>query len=144
MFTAMQGRTTTPIVTAASRGLGLALAGAPPQHGWALVIDARVPDRHPDALLELQPAHPPAAPLVPITGDVSAPVHRLALVEAARGLGGLELLVNNAGVLGPSPLPPLADYPLDGLREVVEVNLVAPLALFQATADLLRAAPGGG
>jgi NAD(P)-dependent dehydrogenase (short-subunit alcohol dehydrogenase family) len=140
----MQGRTPTAIVTGASRGLGLALAGGLRQRGWALVIDARDPEGLRDAVLELQGANPSEAPVVAIPGDVSDPVHRLALVEAARGLGGLDLLVNNAGVLGPSPLPPLADYPLDGLREVVEVNLVAPLGLFQATADLLRAAPGGG
>jgi NAD(P)-dependent dehydrogenase (short-subunit alcohol dehydrogenase family) len=140
----MQGRTPTAIVTGASRGLGLALAGGLRQRGWALVIDARDPDGLRDAVLELQGANPSEAPLLAVPGDVTDAVHRLALVEAARGLGGLDLLVNNAGVLGPSPLPPLADYPLDGLREVVEVNLVAPLALFQATAELLKAAPGGG
>jgi NAD(P)-dependent dehydrogenase (short-subunit alcohol dehydrogenase family) len=85
-----------------------------------------------------------STPIVSIAGDVNDPAHRHALAGAARELGGLDLLVNNAGVLGPSPLPPLSNYPLDGLREVVEVNVVAPLALFQATAELLRASPGGG
>jgi NAD(P)-dependent dehydrogenase (short-subunit alcohol dehydrogenase family) len=140
----MQGRTPTAIVTGASRGLGLALAGGLRQHGWALVIDARDPEGLREAEHELRGANPTEAPLLAIPGDVRDAGHRRALAQASRDLGGLELLVNNAGVLGPSPLPPLADYPLDGLREVLDVNLVAPLALFQATADLLRAAPGGG
>ncbi|MBJ7600309.1 MAG: short-chain dehydrogenase [Candidatus Nephthysia bennettiae] len=140
----MPGRIPTAIVTGGSRGLGLALAGGLRGLGWALVIDARDPDGLQQGELELRRGNPSGAPLVAIAGDVRDAAHRRALVEAARDLGGLDLLVNNAGVLGPNPLPPLADYPLDGLREVVEVNLVAPLALFQATADLLRAAPGGG
>jgi NAD(P)-dependent dehydrogenase (short-subunit alcohol dehydrogenase family) len=132
------------IVTGASRGLGRALAGGLRRRGWALVIDGRDREALREAELDLRRRHPSEAPLLALPGDVTAPEHRRALAEAAGRLGGLDLLVNNAGVLGPSPLPPLAGYPLDGLREVVEVNLVAPLALFQATADLLRAAPGGG
>ena len=132
------------IVTGASRGLGRALAGGLRGRGWALVIDGRDPDALQEAELDLRRASPSEAPLLAVPGDVTDPDHRRALAEAAGRLGGLDLLVNNAGVLGPSPLPALAEYPLDGLREVVEVNLVAPLALFQATADLLRAAPGGG
>jgi NAD(P)-dependent dehydrogenase (short-subunit alcohol dehydrogenase family) len=66
------------------------------------------------------------------------------MAGAARALGGLDLLVNNAGILGPSPLPPLTDYPIDRLRDVIEVNVVAPLALVQETIGLLRASPGGG
>ena len=55
--------------------------------------------------------------------------HRRQLVEAAGE--PIDLLVNNASVLGPSPQPPLADYPLEELRRVYEVNVVAPLALVQ-------------
>jgi len=64
-----------------------------------------------------------------ITGDVADPAHRRALVEAAGGR--IDLLVNNASVLGPSPQPQLRDYPLDELRRVYEVNVLAPLALVQ-------------
>jgi NAD(P)-dependent dehydrogenase (short-subunit alcohol dehydrogenase family) len=132
------------IVTGASRGLGRAIAAGLRAGGWALVLDARDASTLRTSEEELRWDGAASTPIVSIPGDVNDPAHREALAGAARELGGLDLLVNNAGVLGPSPLPPLARYPLDGLREVVEVNVVAPLALFQATAELLRAAPGGG
>jgi NAD(P)-dependent dehydrogenase (short-subunit alcohol dehydrogenase family) len=135
------------IVTGASRGLGRALAGGLREIGWALIVDGRDADALRAAegdLRRVAAAAESDPPILAIPGDVTDPGHRRALSDAARELGRLDLLVNNAGVLGPSPLPPLAEYPLAGLREVIEVNLVAPLALFQETADLLRAAPGGG
>ena len=112
----------TAIVTGASRGLGLALSRALAERGWRLVIDAR----------EAGPLEAAAAGLpdvVALPGDVSDPSHRRALVEAAGG--GIDLLVNNASLLGPSPQPALADYPLDVLEEVYRVNVFAPLALIQ-------------
>jgi len=77
-----------------------------------------------------------------VPGDVTDPAHRAALVAAAGDLGGADLVVNNAGILGPSPQPPLAEYPLDVLRAVYEVNVVAPLALAQATLPGLRVRGG--
>jgi NAD(P)-dependent dehydrogenase (short-subunit alcohol dehydrogenase family) len=117
----------TAIVTGASRGLGLALARALAQRGWRLVIDAR----------EAAPLDAAAAELgaLAIAGDVADAAHREALVAAA---GPVDLLVNNASVLGPSPQPALADYPLDTLEHVYRVNVLAPLALFQ----LAPLAPG--
>jgi NAD(P)-dependent dehydrogenase (short-subunit alcohol dehydrogenase family) len=132
------------IVTGASRGLGRALAGGLAGRGWSLVVDGRDPEALAAAAEELRALEPPGGQVVAIPGDVTDPAHRRALAEAAHALGGLDALVNNAGVLGPSPLPPLASYPLDGLRDVFEVYVAAPLALFQETARLLRAAPGGG
>jgi NAD(P)-dependent dehydrogenase (short-subunit alcohol dehydrogenase family) len=64
-----------------------------------------------------------------IAGDVADPEHRRALVEAAGA--EIDLIANNASLLGPSPLPALADYPLDELRRVYEANVIAPLALVQ-------------
>jgi len=119
------------IVTGGSRGLGRALAEGLVARGWSVVADARTA-----ADLVAGPG------VVAVPGDVTDPAHRRALVDAARALGGLDLLVNNASVLGPSPQPGLADYPLDALRRVYEVNVVAPLALIQAALPLLRA--GGG
>ncbi|HJQ74406.1 MAG TPA: SDR family oxidoreductase, partial [Gaiellaceae bacterium] len=74
---------------------------------------------------------------VSIPGDVSDAEHRRALVEAAGDK--IDLVVNNASLLGPSPQPPLAEYPLDELGRVYEVNVLAPLALVQQV--LPRLAP---
>ena len=65
--------------------------------------------------------------IVAVVGDITDDDHRHDLTAAAFDLGGLDLVVNNAGTLGTSPLPSLADYPLDDLRIAFEVNVVAPL-----------------
>ncbi len=116
------------IITGASRGLGLALARELAARGWGLVLDARGADELRTVDVELAPL----TSVVTIAGDITDPEHRAALVWAAERLGGLDALVNNASHLGPSPQPSLADYPLDELRRVYEVNVIAPLALVQA------------
>jgi NAD(P)-dependent dehydrogenase (short-subunit alcohol dehydrogenase family) len=131
------------IVTGGSRGLGKALTRALLDRGWSVVTDGRDPDALERTATELRGPRsgrnpdPPGAPLVTVAGDVTDAGHRRQLVAAARALGGLDLLVNNAGILGPSPQPPLSVYPLDALREVYEVNVVAPLAIIQAALPLL-------
>src|SRR3954454_20321504 len=110
------------IVTGASRGLGLALSRELDRRGWRLVVDARGAD----ALLK---ATDGLSAVTAVAGDVAAPAHRRALVEAAGSR--IDLLVNNASLLGPSPQPPLAEYPLDVLEDVYRVNVLAPLALIQ-------------
>jgi NAD(P)-dependent dehydrogenase (short-subunit alcohol dehydrogenase family) len=128
------------IITGASRGLGLALATGLAGAGWQLVVDARGAEDLAGAVKEIEwGAH---GQVVALAGDVTDAEHRRALVAAAGRLGGLDLLVNNAGILGPSPQPALADYPLDALREVYEVNVVAPLALIQLALPALRARHG--
>jgi NAD(P)-dependent dehydrogenase (short-subunit alcohol dehydrogenase family) len=124
------------IVTGASRGLGLALSRALAERGWSLVVDARGADALAAAAAELSALG--SGSVVAVPGDVATAVHREALVEAAAGLGGLDLLVNNASVLGPSPQPALADYPLHVLRSVFEVNVLAPVALAGLALPLLR------
>ena len=120
------------IVTGASRGLGLALTRALVERGWRVVVDAR------DAS-SLRAAWPAAPDAVLVAGDVASAAHRRALVAAAGP--SLDLLVNNASALGPSPQPTLADYPLDELRRVYETNVFAPIALVQqALPSLARAA----
>jgi NAD(P)-dependent dehydrogenase (short-subunit alcohol dehydrogenase family) len=127
---------TVAIVTGASRGLGFALAEGLVDTGWRVVIDGRDESVLRAAAQLLGPS------AVTVAGDVTDPAHRAALVDAADALGGADLLVNNAGILGPSPQPPLADYPLDALRSVYEVNVVAPISLAQAVLPGLRARGG--
>jgi NAD(P)-dependent dehydrogenase (short-subunit alcohol dehydrogenase family) len=110
------------IVTGASRGLGLALARALSERGWRLFVDARNGE-------DLERAVGRLTRVVSLPGDVGDARHRAALVETAGD--GIDLLVNNASTLGPSPRPPLAGYPVDALAEVYAVNVLAPLALTQ-------------
>src|ERR1044072_1673191 len=118
----------TAIITGASRGLGLALARALAERGWRLVIDAREARTLNEAATELAPRTdaPARAGAVPDPAPGRAPT-------AAAG-DRVDLLVNNASILGPSPQPNLADYPLDVLQRVYEVNVIAPLALIQLAA----------
>lgn len=126
------------IVTGASRGLGLATSRALAGAGWSLVIDARNGDDLARAEAELSTSTTVTA----VAGDVADPEHRRRLVGAAAALGRLDLLVNNASILGPSPQPRLAEYPIDVLRRVYEVNVLAPLALTQEAIPALRDGSG--
>jgi NAD(P)-dependent dehydrogenase (short-subunit alcohol dehydrogenase family) len=113
------------IITGASRGLGLALARTLARTGWRLVIDAR-------GGAELERVARELGALTEVTaipGDVTDPAHRRALASA--GGEQVDLLVNNASTLGPSPQPQLAEYPLRELQRVYEANVLAPLALIQ-------------
>jgi len=125
----------TAIVTGASRGLGLALSRSLAERGWRLVVDARGDDALETARAELAAL----TDVVAVAGDIADAEHRAALVAAAGPR--VHALVNNASVLGPSPQPELADYPLDVLEHVYRVNVLAPLALAQAVLPLL---PAGG
>ncbi len=123
------------IITGSSRGLGLALARALAERQWALVIDAR-------GGIELERAARELGALtevVAMAGDVADDWHRGALVDAAGD--HVDLLVNNASLLGPSPQPPLGSYPLDVLERVYRVNVLAPVALAQL---VLPRMPDGG
>src|SRR3954468_15820547 len=131
MATSPSSNAPVAIVTGASRGLGRALAYALAVRGWRLVIDARGADALERARAELA-THTTVDALV---GDVTDPRHRAALVTAAGAR--VDLLVNNASRLGPSPQPPLHAYPLDALERVYAVNVIAPLALAQLALPLM-------
>lgn len=129
---------TTALITGASRGLGLALARRLAERGWTLIIDARSSAALEEARAELSLL----TDTIAIAGDVTDPAHRDALAAAASRVGGLDALINNASILGPSPQPALVDYPLETLEAVYRANVVAPLALFQAVRRSLK--PGAG
>ena len=123
------------LITGASRGLGRATARALAGRGWTLVADARAEE-------DLASAMRGIADVVAIPGSVTDPWHRARLAAAVTELGRLDLLMNSASRLGPSPQPPLRDYPLAELSRVYDTNVVAPLALFQLLAGPLAAAGG--
>jgi NAD(P)-dependent dehydrogenase (short-subunit alcohol dehydrogenase family) len=126
------------IITGASRGLGLALATALADRGWILVVDARGAE----ALKAARDDLAGRTDVVAIPGDIANDGHLEALVAAARERGRLDLVVNNASLLGPSPQPRLAEYPIDVLENVYRVNVFAPLRLIQLALPLLRPADG--
>jgi NAD(P)-dependent dehydrogenase (short-subunit alcohol dehydrogenase family) len=119
--------------------LGRALAEGLIRAGWSVVIDGRDADAVQNAESELRALLTgKAQEVVGLDGDITDAQHRAELVMAAHDRGGLDLLVNNAGTLGASPLPMLADYPLEELRVAFEVNVVAPLGMIQDALPLLE------
>lgn len=126
------------LITGASRGLGETLA-----HLLAgshrLILTARGADGLAQVGADLQAK---GAEVVTLAGDVGSGSHRRRLIEAARNLERLDLLINNASLLGPSPQPELTHYPLETLEVVLNVNLLAPIGLIQESVPLLEASQG--
>jgi NAD(P)-dependent dehydrogenase (short-subunit alcohol dehydrogenase family) len=129
------------LITGGSRGLGRALGEGLARLGWSVVIDARDAGALEEAAAAMREASAGGASVTAIAGDVTSSQHRAALAEAVGVLGGLDLLVNNASLLG-APLVQLADLGDDTLRRLYDANVVAPLALVQAVLPALRASGG--
>lgn len=127
------------IITGASKGLGRALGAGLAGNGWDLVLDARTASVLDESAEELRSY---GTRVEALPGDVTDAGHRAELVAAARRLGGLGLLVNNASALGAEPLVRLDGLALDGLRAALETNVVAPLGLVQEALPLLRESAG--
>ena len=127
----------TAIVTGASAGLGLALTRRLVADGWRVVVDARHAGRLREAVREL-----PLGRVTAVPGDVADAAHRADLVEAAAALGGIDLLVNNASMLGGSPQPRLADLTADVLSDVLRTNTVAPMDIVRRALPALTQARG--
>jgi NAD(P)-dependent dehydrogenase (short-subunit alcohol dehydrogenase family) len=126
------------LITGASRGLGRALAEELSARGWNLIVDGR----DPTALNDAAARWSGAGEVVTIPGDVGDAGHREELAAAVRREGGLDLLVNNASALGPSPLPRLERFPVDELERLFRINGLAPLALMQGVLRELTAVAG--
>jgi NAD(P)-dependent dehydrogenase (short-subunit alcohol dehydrogenase family) len=124
------------LITGASRGLGLALARQLARLQWTLILDARGAEALEKAHTELV-RH---TTVIALAGDINDKVHRQALMKAASDVNGLDAVVNNASMLGPSPQPELLAYPLDILEQVYRTNVIAPLALLQEVRPLLKPA----
>ena len=128
------------VVTGASRGLGREIALALARRGWDLVVDARGSAALTGVADELHAAG--ATSVEALAGSVAEPEHRARLSEAVDRLGRLDLLVNNASMLGPSPMPRLSVYPVEVLEQVYAVNVTAPLALAQLLLPTLATSQG--
>ena len=126
------------LVTGGSRGLGKAITRSLLARGWSVVTDARGSSKLGAAAAELRAGLPPGVELIALVGDVTDAGHRDTLMQSAAQLGGLDLVVNNAGILGPSPQPPLAEYPVERMSEVYAANTLAPLAVIQVALRLLH------
>jgi NAD(P)-dependent dehydrogenase (short-subunit alcohol dehydrogenase family) len=126
--------TTTALITGASAGLGRASALALAARGWDLILTARTLD--PLTLVR------EATGAMAVAGDVADPAHRVRLAAVVADLDRLDLVINNASALGPSPMPRLAEYPLDDFTTVLATNIVAPLAILQMALPKLQAAKG--
>lgn len=124
----------TALITGASRGLGLALARELARRGWTLIIDARGNE----ALAAAQSELAALTRVIVLPGDITDSAHCQALAHAAHEVGGLDVVVNNASILGPSPQPDLLHYPLDVMEQVYRTNVIAPLAVIQAVASTFK------
>jgi NAD(P)-dependent dehydrogenase (short-subunit alcohol dehydrogenase family) len=120
------------LITGASRGLGLVVARVLADRGYALVINARGREALDQAAAGLSLISPH---VVSVAGDVTDAALRLQLIDAARGLGGLDLLVNNASELG--GVGPLVNFDVPRFGRLFPVNVGAPMALTQLALPLL-------
>jgi short-subunit dehydrogenase len=126
------------LVTGASAGLGKALATALARRQWTLILDARTDVTLASVTAELSRD----TEVVAVTGDVSIAAHRAQLLAVIEQVGRLDLLVNNASTLGPSPMPALTHLDLAELSEIYHVNVIAPLGLIQASLPTLTESDG--
>lgn len=127
------------LITGASRGLGAELARFLAPQGYDLLLSARRPAPLRALVDEIRAAGGRATAL---PGDVADAAWRKEVAARIAERGGLDLLWNNASTLGPLPLRPLSELSEEELRAILEVNLIAPLALLRQTLPALRARGG--
>jgi NAD(P)-dependent dehydrogenase (short-subunit alcohol dehydrogenase family) len=123
------------LITGASRGLGLAIAREYARRGLKLVLNARGSGDLENVAAELSGT----TEVVALAGDVADQQHVEQVVRTAEArFGRVDVLINNASELGPSPMPSLDRLPLDAFERILQVNTVAPLRLIQAVLPGMR------
>ena len=125
------------IVTGGSRGLGLVIARVLASRGYGLVLGGRDTEALGDAAADLAQRAPT---VLPVAGDITDAAVRSRLVEAARQLGGLDVLVNNASELGGTG--PLQTFDVPRFARLFPVNVGAPMVLIQLALPLLATRRG--
>ena len=134
----MRLKNSVALITGASRGLGLEIAREYAARGAKLVIAARGAE----ALERAARALRESTEVEALALDVSQDAGRLVDAAVSR-FGRVDVLVNNASELGPSPMPALEDYPWQDLERVLRVNVLAPLHLAQLVLPGMRARGDG-
>ncbi|HEY3110503.1 MAG TPA: SDR family oxidoreductase [Chloroflexota bacterium] len=128
------------MITGASRGLGREVARLFAARGMPLILTARGAEALERAAAELGQL----TPVLSLAGDVADRAHAERLVRLGlERFGRIDVLVNNASSIGPSPMPPIEELPLDGPPETFLVNVVAPLRLSQLVLPGMRARRSG-
>jgi len=130
----MQLRDRVAVITGASRGLGREIAREFAGRGARLVLVAR-------GEADLRSAAEDVArttDVLAVAADVSEEAEQVAAAALDR-FGRVDVLVNNASEIGPSPMPALEAYPWDALLKVLRVNAVAPLHLMQLLLPQMKA-----
>lgn len=130
----MKLRDRTAVITGASRGLGREIARLYAAKGARLVLVARDAAMLREAAEELSGT----TEVLAVAVDVSEDAEEIARTALER-FGRVDILINNASDIGPSPMPSLEDYPWDALLRVFRINTVAPLHLIQLLLPQMKA-----
>jgi NAD(P)-dependent dehydrogenase (short-subunit alcohol dehydrogenase family) len=121
------------LITGASQGLGRALAIAfAEENAAALAITSRNKEKLQKVVSEINIINPSTL-VIPITGDMSITedIERIAATTLKAFDGQIDVLVNNASTIGPTPMPYLLDYPLEDFNNVIKTNLIAPFVMIR-------------
>lgn len=127
------------IITGASKGLGFSLAKFLSQQNDTVIVTARGKNllRSAAEHLQNQGGH-----VIPISGDVTNDEHRRQVIDIARRFGRIDILVNNASSLGPTPMPSLVNFPIGNFQNLFDVNVFAPIGLIQEAFPILKTSRG--